>query len=178
MKVVFLDIDGVVNTLMISKEPFHYEGRSSIERDGFYYDLCSPSDGRVSNIQALTWLEKICKDYNLSIVLSSTWRFHYEEACEALYNSGLSKDIKIVGATPRLGTRRGIEIQAYLDEHPEVEDFIIIDDDLDMCHLMKHLIWCHTDDGITNRTRMEVARYFENPDKRGVDSWRAYQGNQ
>ncbi len=161
MKVIFLDIDGVINTLMISKEPFKYEGRGCIERDGYYYDLCNAQDGRVSNKQAVIWLDKICKDYNLSIVLSSTWRYDFEQACECIYNTGLSRDIKIIGATPILHQLRGNEIQAYLDEHPEIEDFIILDDDSDMCHLIDHLIHCDPDAGITNGTRIKIGQYFK-----------------
>ena len=69
---LFLDIDGVINTLMIYKEPV--EGRSGkVKKDGYYFDLCYPSDGRVSNLQALYWLEKLCLEYNLKVVITSTW---------------------------------------------------------------------------------------------------------
>ena len=37
-KVVFLDIDGVVNTLIIDTKPFKTE-RGQVSRDGFYYKL-------------------------------------------------------------------------------------------------------------------------------------------
>ena len=32
-------------------------------------------------------------------MLSSTWRYDFEQACECIYNTGLSRDIKIIGAT-------------------------------------------------------------------------------
>ena len=34
--------------------------------------------------------------------------------------------------TPRLGTKRGIEIKKWLSDNPEVTDFVILDDDSDM----------------------------------------------
>ena len=37
-KLIFLDIDGVVNTLQISTKPFD-TNRGQISRDGFYYEL-------------------------------------------------------------------------------------------------------------------------------------------
>ena len=44
-RLLFLDIDGVVNTHMIYSKPI--EGRRMVEKDGFYFDLCWPNDGRV-----------------------------------------------------------------------------------------------------------------------------------
>lgn len=68
---IFLDIDGVVNTLMISTKPFD-TNRGQISRDGFYYELCNSSDKRVSNTQAVMWLNKLCKIVDAEIVISST----------------------------------------------------------------------------------------------------------
>ena len=165
MKVIFLDIDGVVNTLMISKEPFDHE-RGQIKRGEFYFDLCCPSDGRVSNTQAVLWLEKICRDNDCSIVLSSTWRNgHYAEAVNALYNSGLSRDIKVIGKTPYLGTIRGEEIAAFLRGHPEITSYVILDDDNDMGDLMDHLVLTKVHAGINMGTVIEVANKFEEQDK-------------
>ena len=62
-RLLFLDIDGVVNTHMIYSEPI--EGRRMVEKDGFYFDLCWPQDGRVSNEYAIRWLNKLCLEYNL-----------------------------------------------------------------------------------------------------------------
>lgn len=73
-KVVFLDIDGVVNTLIIDTKPFETD-RGQISRDGFYYKLNMPDDGEVSNRQAVMWLNKLCKETNAKIVITSTWRF-------------------------------------------------------------------------------------------------------
>lgn len=165
MRVIFLDIDGVVNTLMISREPIG-QGSGRIKRGEFYFDLCSPSDGRVSNTQAVLWLEKICRDNNCKLVLSSTWRNgHYVETINALYNSGLSRDIKFIGKTPYLGTERGEEIAAFLREHPEITSFVILDDDRDMGKLINHLIQTDINAGINMGTVMAVAEKFEEQDK-------------
>ena len=44
-KLIFLDIDGVVNTLMISDNRLK-KARGQIARGKVYFDLCSPSDKR------------------------------------------------------------------------------------------------------------------------------------
>ena len=150
---------------MISREPIG-QGLGRIKRGEFYFDLCSPSDGRVSNTQAVLWLEKICRDNNCKLVLSSTWRNgHYVETINALYNSGLSRDIKFIGKTPYLGTERGEEIAAFLREHPEITSFVILDDDRDMGKLINHLVQTDIDAGINMGTVMAVAEKFEEQDK-------------
>lgn len=145
-KIIFLDIDGVVNTLMIYTKPqdtsTHY-----IERDGFYFEICDIKDDRVSNNQAINWLNKLCKENNAKIVVSSTWRKferqnHTVENC--LRNSGLLPNIPIIGATPYTGGSRGSEIKQWLAEnYPDDKvKFIILDDDSDMDDLIDHLILC------------------------------------
>lgn len=44
---------------------------------------------------------------------------------------------------------REFEIQMYLDSHPEIENFLIFDDDLDMGELRDHLIKTDTTVGFT-----------------------------
>lgn len=144
--VVFLDFDGVVNTLMIYKEPI--KARRLLQKDGYYFDLCYPQDKRVSNTQAVLWLEKLCKEFNADIVITSTWRKDYELACECLYNSGLSKEIKIIDKTPWLDGYRGTEIDAWLKKH-SCSTFVILDDDTDMAPYMDHLVKTDFDTGIT-----------------------------
>lgn len=144
--IVFLDFDGVVNTLMIYKEPI--KARRLLQKDGYYFDLCYPQDKRVSNTQAILWLEKLCKEFNADIVITSTWRKDYELACECLYNSGLSKEIKIIDKTPWLDGHRGTEIDAWLKKH-SCPAFVILDDDTDMAPYMDHLVKTDSDTGIT-----------------------------
>lgn len=153
MNVLFLDIDGVVNTHMIYKElPPHLVGKRYLEKDGYIIDICSPSDKRVSNLQAVTWLDHICHKFNLKIVISSTWRLGHPEECkQALYDSGLSKDIEIIGVTPSVDSfHRGTEISIYLAKHPEIDNYVIFDDDIgDMDPHDDHVVKIDTYAGIT-----------------------------
>lgn len=153
--IIFLDIDGVVNTLQISDKPMSNRGTAAIDRDGFYFDICSDSDERVSNKQAVMWLNKLCKDTNAKIVISSTWRLHGLDSCKkALYNSGLFNDIEIIGITPtngfscpRLGywQTRETEILNWLYDNEDIVDkYVILDDDMDMGGLISYLVTCNT----------------------------------
>ena len=147
-KIIFLDIDGVVNTLQIDINPYP-NGRKSVDSI-FYYDICSESDERVSNRQAIMWLNKLCLETRAMIVITSTWRLHTPYNVEqCLRNSGLLDEIKIIGKTPRIGDGcRGDEISWWLGskfgEDSNKVSFVILDDDSDMGELIDHLVQCNT----------------------------------
>ena len=151
----FLDIDGVVNTLMIYNEP--RGGRGSINRDGYYFELCYPEDKRVSNTQAMTWVSKLCTDYDLSIVITSTWALGKtkEELAECLYNSGLKREVEVIDTVPKnMQYNRGWQIEAWFNEKgmdPDKVVKVILDDDSDMVgftrDFRKYLVKCQGDVG-------------------------------
>ena len=133
---LFLDIDGVVNTIMIKDE--ENKTSSSILKEGYYFDLCRPKDNRVSNKEAVLWVSKLCEDYNLDIVITSTWLVGNSlgniKFC--LYSSGLSKNVKIIdGIDNNHQYSRGWQIEAWFNKNginPDKVNFIILDDDTDM----------------------------------------------
>ncbi len=115
MNLVFLDYDGVINTILFK------EG-SLIPRLNF------PKDGKVNNFQAVMWLNKLCLETNAKIVVTSTWR-KWDNYIDVLYNSGLDSKIEVLGKTPELG-KRCKEIRSYLASITfPVEHFVILDDD-------------------------------------------------
>ncbi len=127
MNIVFLDYDGVVNTPMW-------------DADGEHCRYNFPLDNKVNNFQAVQWVSEFCQTCGYDIVVTSTWR-SYDNYKDCLINGGLRTGIKILGRTPYvLNKERGDEIQKYLDDHPEVENFLIFDDDSDMGNLVDHLI--------------------------------------
>lgn len=75
---------------------------------------------------------------------------------KALYNSGLLKEIEIIGETPRkynYNNIRGYEIEEYLNQHPEIDNYVIIDDDLDMLtKQMNNFVVTDTNIGMTYNT--------------------------
>lgn len=115
MKVLFLDVDGVLNS----------------NRSKTFLALSKP---------ALRRLKRIVDNTGCEIVLSSTWRTD-ERARNRLSKVLAYRGMKIYSMTPNFagamfstGFRyfRGHEIKAWLDDHPEVTNYCIVDDDCDM----------------------------------------------
>lgn len=108
---VFLDIDGVLNT------------RRTVERSPEGYT--GITDARV-NI-----LARVVKKYgNADIVLTSDWkdlRSDNEDFCYLI--SKLEKQgLNLTGKTTGQWSNRGEGILQYLELHPEIDDFVILDD--------------------------------------------------
>ena len=67
---------------------------------------------------------------------------------------GLNKDIEILGRTKKLGTKRGKEIQDWLDENEDknIESFVFLDDGMDMEHLTEYAVFTDVNIGLTYNT--------------------------
>lgn len=133
MKLIFLDIDGVLNSSAWFKCFFKQN-----------QVIVSVPDDKLDP-DAIARLNKITDATGAKIVISSTWRMlfrsKFPELIEILKEHGVTGDI--IGMTPILGTVRGKEIKSWLYTNTEydVEKFIIIDDDSDMDTLRdNHLI--------------------------------------
>ncbi|MBO7615095.1 MAG: hypothetical protein J6T15_05305 [Bacilli bacterium] len=163
---LFLDIDGVVNTFMIGDEPFNSRA-GGIKRGSFYFDMGSPSEYRVSNKQALLWVSKLCIDYKLDIVISSSWLIGNEldKIKFSLYSSGLSKEVNIIGGvSPNLCCHRGLAIELWLEEHKidlNKTPIVILDDDCDMAgseiDLTPYLVKTDTYVGFSHRDYLKAS---------------------
>ena len=158
MKVIFLDYDGVVNNLIFHKidgEPDFY--CEALE------DYCG-RDYKVNDFQAVAWLNKICREFNAKIVVSSTWRGR-DDYAECLYKAGFKGEV--IGRTPFLAEHiyhetRGREIKMWLDDHDgEIEDFIILDDDADMWILKDYLIQTNTYRGLGYEEYQKICDRWE-----------------
>lgn len=138
MKVVFLDIDGVVNNPYIDAD--------------LKVKYFTEYDGRVSNVQAIRWLSRLCLETDAVIVISSTWRHAgIDNVRNCLYNSGLDPEVTIYDTTPNSWGDRGDEIALWLKVHPEVDKFVILDDDNDMGQLLSHLVQCDSSKGFLEK---------------------------
>ncbi|MFA5024197.1 MAG: HAD domain-containing protein [Patescibacteria group bacterium] len=125
MKVVFLDIDGVLVSFASMHLPNEILPLSMQPVDAFD-EKCV---GRLKNI-----LDKT----GAKIVLTSSWRklFDIAEMIEHFKNHGI---VGIIDCTASLNDHRGKEIQLWLDEN-KVDKFVILDDDDDMLHLSSDLV--------------------------------------
>lgn len=124
-KVIFLDIDGVLNTNDF-KEELTKEYRINLEKVGLMASLVGKTKAE--------------------IVLHSAWRFWFdknlrpiEKSAELLVTAFEDNNIKIVGVTPDLFTEeirktkkfskvKANEIKSWLMKNPDVVNWIVIDD--------------------------------------------------
>jgi hypothetical protein len=122
MNIVFLDIDGVLNNL------------------GSVVGLGNPS--KFFDPVSVALVDKLCKEGDASIVVSSSWRCGNPESLRAdLIRCGaIALANRVVGETPDLsrdsGACRGDEIAAWLDGHVKsgrtLGRFVVLDDDGDI----------------------------------------------
>ena len=81
--------------------------------------------------RAIVQLKKIVEATDAEIVLSSSWRW-YKDTRDKVHYQLQRKGIDFVDTTPReidITMTRGAEIKTWLDEHPEVDQFVILDDE-------------------------------------------------
>lgn len=137
MKVLFLDIDGVLNSEQFIRHRL-------LKGDPYQHKDMDPY--AVSNLQFIAHHVK-----DLKIIISSTWRVLHplEEIKEMMTKSGFDSSELIIGCTPdgRRGPR-GAEIDQWLKENPGTESFVIIDDDSDMEPHLERLIKTSSLDGL------------------------------
>lgn len=129
-KVIFLDIDGVlVNRAAL-------EGCQTTSGPCRFDPVC------VENLNAIT------DATGAALILTSTWRRFLDNLPDILALNGVKAPM--AGQTPDLSRQlpsrlsiaveRGQEIQAWLDDNPGIESFIILDDDADMGALLPRLV--------------------------------------
>lgn len=118
MNVIFLDFNGVLDT--------------NINMD-------------VIDEGNLMRLKKIVELTGAKIVISSSlkntyfYTGHYSRLLQGIIDTLLENGIDVIGITPKADSREE-EIQLYLSNHPEIENFCIIDDDYEMENLKDNLV--------------------------------------
>ena len=122
MKVIFLDIDGVLNVYPQGRDEFGSLFHKHFEDN----------------------LKLVIEKTNAKIVISSTWRYSGLKVMKDMWKQR-NLPGEVIDITPDCAqivnkgvvefydlVERGHEIKEWLDNHPEVERYVIFDDDNDM----------------------------------------------
>ena len=136
MKVLFLDIDGVCNC------------RATEARFGGFIGIDKHMARRV---------RQIVQDTGCSVVLSSTWRL------DAKSREHVREMVtEFIDVTKSLGRGfRGDEVQEWLDRHPDVTRYAILDDDGDFHDGQPLFQTSFMGDGLTPEIEKQVTQYLK-----------------
>lgn len=115
VKIIFLDIDGVLNS--------------------WQYDLQRGEDDGNMDSSRLVLLKQLADETDAKIVLTSTWRHHWSperELCDRigckLEDDFEAAGLKIFDKTPDFQGDRALEIKLWLSSHEDIERFVVLDD--------------------------------------------------
>ena len=138
MNIIFLDVDGVLNSIRGLKETYYQTKRPY---SGYDYPF---------DVRCMYNLKYLVDTTNSYIVVTSTWRkdeIGRNVLLAELNKYGLSD--RVIGYTNILHKPRGEEIKDYLSNLGMDVNYIIIDDDSDFIGLEEHLIKTNFMDGLT-----------------------------
>lgn len=134
MKILFLDIDGVLNSFDNQfAMNYAHKGNYGKSRDEY---------GTLFDERCVNWLRYIIKKTDCKIVISSTWRLSGLTALKEMWSKRMLPG-EIIGTTPievpiyiyqkyECETAfRGYEIQCYIDSY-NIKQYCIVDDEADM----------------------------------------------
>lgn len=176
MRVIFLDIDGVLNSEQEviwqarrrGKHGDHIRGTHSIYRfldklfpqyqlvhHWLYYctSHCRFCPIACSNLQ---YILDECPDAR--IVVSSTWRSWGIPWLKRILGKNGIDTSKIIDVTGYERGIRGVQIKAWLNRNPEVKQFAILDDDSDMGELMDSFVKIDNQIGLTIRNARQAIK--------------------
>ncbi len=173
VKVLFLDIDGVLNSIEWCKAgngfggPPRRKGKSTKERLRWCPDMVKR-------------LRRVIETTGASIVISSSWRGYGAGAVRkwrAMFNVYGWRNAPVIGETPDvcqthggiyIAMKRGHEVDAWIKAHPHVvEQYVCIDDDADF---LPHQPLVRTDMqfGLTDADAEHCIRILTQPQSEGT----------
>ena len=134
MKVIFIDFDGVINTL----QDFYDYSTNKIDKKTL----------GAKKLKRIKVLSDACKKYDAKVVIESAYKDHIDEETletdidwiKEIFDILKTNGVEVVGRTPCLeefkedydGNPRiwkEDEILEYLRRHPEIDSYCVIDDD-------------------------------------------------
>lgn len=141
MKVLFLDVDGVLN------------------RDGTKERIDGFTGLDATLVERFMFWHK--KHPEVEIVLSSTWRLP-SAFTNPHYNALLDAGFVFKGETPHMPYEgRGAEIASWLSNHPEVTHIAILDDIAIKGKVAKYLVQTSEKDGVTKSKLNKINKLLD-----------------
>lgn len=152
LKLIFLDIDGVLNSLEFQ--------RSNPQIN----DMCTAHD---IDRKAVDRLKKLLELTDAKIVISSSWRMIRSlDRLHCIFAKFGIEYTKIIGVTPASSKCRGDEIQQFIDKWEygqDIESFVILDDDGDMGELYHRLVHTTYNRGLLDMHIDEAVKILATP---------------
>jgi hypothetical protein len=141
MKVLFLDIDGVLNSMRTAKA-----------FDGYPWNAKS-----LENFDkvAIGLIQLLCEETGCFVVLSSTWRLgpNWKDLASQL-------SLPIIDRTPSnvtLSGYRGEEIKRWLEENPLVTQYAIVDDSTEILpEQLPYFVKTNAEDGLSYQNYLQL----------------------
>jgi hypothetical protein len=159
MNILYLDFDGVLNSVESTIAYHHLRGHPTT--------IFSETD-RLDPI-AIGLLKFLVDATDAKIVVSSTWRLNYSlDEFKDIFAQYEWENAPFIGTTGRggIGSVRGDEIKEWLDAHPDVANYVIIDDDSDMLEeQLPHFVNTSGTTGFTLVNLCEALTIFGVPNK-------------
>lgn len=123
-KILFLDIDGVLNNADFFDRQVLSDGQHLVNVTGGH-DMIDPEN--------VAFLNQFLEESDAFVVISSTWRRHFKrvEILDALTKGGFKHPKRVIGMTPVKFSHmeRAGEIALWLDENgDDVDGFAVVDD--------------------------------------------------
>lgn len=149
-KVLFLDVDGVLNNGKWAAQM--YEQGVRVYKEDLLYE---PS---------LEQLRRIMKSTGALIVISSAWRqipTCYRHLQEWLQRYGL----EIYDKSPYVGGERGNDITLWFERNPGKWQYAILDDEYDMGKHIDHLVYTDFDTGLTEQEANQCIKLLNQDDE-------------
>lgn len=152
MNYIFLDVDGVLNSnrYMMKRYKIWKKYNDQNKDWPLKYEKMKFIDKKAIRI-----LAKIVKKSKAKVVLSSSWRYGFQNKspeeldtqCRALYDALAKHNIYFAGLTnPYHDGYRALQIKDYIDEFLTKDDsFVIIDDELHTIHEVFPYNFIHTE---------------------------------
>lgn len=150
MKIIFLDIDGVLNNMESLRFP-----RTRITTSKHSYSTAHPT--------CIKALNHLTAETDARLVISSTWRGLGLKNLRLLFQEWGIRG-SVIGLTPDLGfVDRGIEIEAWLENNQPNDAYVILDDGDDMASLKQFLVQTDYEVGLTHNDALRAVAVLNNP---------------